>query len=387
MTTEIQRGKELTEYSVFISCPSDCEAYKDVVVHTLGVVSSVLEKLISVRIKPIYYKTDISAGASQSTQEVINPKVLGQYDIYVGLFWTRVGTPTERYASGTVEELYSALEQKKEGRVVEVHLYFSEDFTHADFRRSDAPGLENLREQLRREGVLYKSFKSTLELGREIGLAIRDDVSILTSVTDASEPTHKLSKKPFVDHAESVSTGMAKLTELTSEAAREFERYNVDLRARTASMRRARNIKSELIMRQAVQAIVHRVAFDMNFVSERLEDYFKQAIEVGTSVIVELQLMLSLVPSGAKHFFRSHLEADLTRYRNTLASSLIDTSGLRASVTDLGFLYHEAIEGRKRMTDSLFLVEQFQTEMILGLDRIIMNYGSAEVIISSRKSE
>lgn len=47
-------------------------------------------------------------------QDVVNRQV-GQADIYIGVIWKRLGTPTGRAESGTVEELELALERKRQG--------------------------------------------------------------------------------------------------------------------------------------------------------------------------------------------------------------------------------------------------------------------------------
>ena len=44
-------------------------------------------------------------------QQIINSQVSDEYDIFIGILWTRFGTPTERAGSGTEEEFsWSLLE-------------------------------------------------------------------------------------------------------------------------------------------------------------------------------------------------------------------------------------------------------------------------------------
>ena len=40
-----------------------------------------------------------------SAQTIINKQLLTKCDLLVGVFWTRIGTETEQYLSGTVEEI------------------------------------------------------------------------------------------------------------------------------------------------------------------------------------------------------------------------------------------------------------------------------------------
>lgn len=53
-------------------------------------------------------------------QQIINRQVLTRCDLLVGVFWTRIGTPTEKHLSGTVEEIEKHIASGKPAM-----LYFS----------------------------------------------------------------------------------------------------------------------------------------------------------------------------------------------------------------------------------------------------------------------
>ncbi len=53
-------------------------------------------------------------------QDVLNGQIVDPADVLIGMFWTRIGTPTENAASGTVEEIERLIE-----RGASVFLYFS----------------------------------------------------------------------------------------------------------------------------------------------------------------------------------------------------------------------------------------------------------------------
>ncbi|MEC5424250.1 DUF4062 domain-containing protein [Virgibacillus sp. C22-A2] len=55
-----------------------------------------------------------------SPQEVINHQVVEKCDLLIGAFWTRLGTPTNKYSSGTVEEIEKHIKSEKPAM-----LYFS----------------------------------------------------------------------------------------------------------------------------------------------------------------------------------------------------------------------------------------------------------------------
>jgi len=56
-------------------------------------------------ILPVGWETHSSPELGDRPQAIINKQVLDDCDILIGIFWTRLGTPTDLAASGTVEEI------------------------------------------------------------------------------------------------------------------------------------------------------------------------------------------------------------------------------------------------------------------------------------------
>lgn len=56
-------------------------------------------------------------------QDVVNSQIGEDYDVFIGILWSRFGTPTPKYESGTEEEFYRAYERYKNGDDVELMIY------------------------------------------------------------------------------------------------------------------------------------------------------------------------------------------------------------------------------------------------------------------------
>lgn len=69
---------------------------------------------------PVGWETHSAPDLGGRAQELINDRVLADCDLLVGIFWTRLGTPTGDSASGTVEEIQKHLDAGKPAMV-----YFS----------------------------------------------------------------------------------------------------------------------------------------------------------------------------------------------------------------------------------------------------------------------
>jgi hypothetical protein len=66
------------------------------------------------------WETDVAPEMGDAPQKIIDKRILANADLLVGMFWTRLGTPTASYASGAVEEIEEHLKAGKPAM-----LYFS----------------------------------------------------------------------------------------------------------------------------------------------------------------------------------------------------------------------------------------------------------------------
>ena len=69
---------------------------------------------------PLGWDTDATPEMGDRPQGVLNRQLVEQADVLIGLFWTRLGTPTGEAESGTVEEIEECIKAGKP-----VRLYFS----------------------------------------------------------------------------------------------------------------------------------------------------------------------------------------------------------------------------------------------------------------------
>lgn len=109
-----------TVFNVMIASPGDVASERAIVrdvVYEWNSVHSIARKLA---LLPIGWESHSSPEMGASAQQIINGQVLSKCDLLVGVFWTRIGTPTERHLSGTVEEIETHIAAGKPAM-----LYFS----------------------------------------------------------------------------------------------------------------------------------------------------------------------------------------------------------------------------------------------------------------------
>lgn len=152
-----------TVFKVMIASPSDVAAERGIVRDALSEWNIVHADSKKVVLLPIGWDTHAVPDMGGPPQEIINKQILRDCDLLVGVFWTRIGTPTDIYASGTVEEIE---EHIKAGRPA--MLYFSsapvvpESIDHDQYQR-----LQAFRKSCQVRG-LYDSYSDLVEFRSKV---------------------------------------------------------------------------------------------------------------------------------------------------------------------------------------------------------------------------
>lgn len=142
-------------YNVMIASPGDVASERAIVRDVVYEWNAVHSQARSIVLLPVGWETHSSPEMGDSAQNIINNQVLEKCDLLVGVFWTRIGTPTTDYASGTVEEIEKHMQSGKP-----TMLYFSSQPVAID--TVEAEQLEQLKmfkNSCRNRG-LYESYDS-----------------------------------------------------------------------------------------------------------------------------------------------------------------------------------------------------------------------------------
>ena len=107
-------------FRVFFSAPSDVIAEHEIVEGVLREWNVQHGQALGIRVELVHWRTHAYPATGKRPQSLINKQAFDRSDIVVGVFWTKFGTPTGRFGSGTEEELRRGIAQDKE-----VAVYFS----------------------------------------------------------------------------------------------------------------------------------------------------------------------------------------------------------------------------------------------------------------------
>lgn len=98
---------------ILIASPSDLRDERDRVERMIHRWNALHAAHIGVVLMPVRWDTNASAEMGGSAQDVIHRQIVDVSDILIGMFWTRLGTPTATSVSGTAEELQRFLDAGK----------------------------------------------------------------------------------------------------------------------------------------------------------------------------------------------------------------------------------------------------------------------------------
>lgn len=109
-----------TVFKVMIASPGDVSAERAIVRELLSEWNVVHSDKAKTVLLPIGWETHSVPEMGDRPQSIINKQILKDCDLLVGVFWTRIGTATGQFASGTVEEIEEHIKAGKPAM-----LYFS----------------------------------------------------------------------------------------------------------------------------------------------------------------------------------------------------------------------------------------------------------------------
>jgi len=104
---------QATILNVMIASPSDVAEERQLIRDALYEWNAIHSKQFGAILNPVGWETHVAPEMGGRPQEIINKRILEDSDILLGIFWTRLGTETGEYVSGTVEEISKHIKSQK----------------------------------------------------------------------------------------------------------------------------------------------------------------------------------------------------------------------------------------------------------------------------------
>lgn len=114
-------AQSVTLYNLLISCPGDVKDEVALVESAVDEFNELYADPLGITIKTRHWEKSSYAQSGGKPQVLLNEQFVNKCDAAVAIFWTRFGSPTDEYSSGTEEEIEIMLQSGKQ-----VFMYFSD---------------------------------------------------------------------------------------------------------------------------------------------------------------------------------------------------------------------------------------------------------------------
>jgi hypothetical protein len=177
-------------YEVLIASPGDVRAERQIIVECIEDWNAAHSSSSNVILQPRRWELDAYPELGDRPQEIINKQIVDSSDIVLGVFWHRIGTPTDKAESGTVEEIDHFVAAKRP-----VSLYFSQAPVPMDHDAKQLSSVRDYKTRMRPEGVAF-DFADIHEFRRMVSrhLALKMNALTGTSVTEQAKPKSELAR-------------------------------------------------------------------------------------------------------------------------------------------------------------------------------------------------
>lgn len=204
---------------VMIASPGDVSEERDIirsVIHDWNDVNAAASKVI---LSPVGWKTHSSPELGNRPQELINTRLLKDCDLLIGVFWTRLGTPTGKAQSGTVEEIQEHVAAGKPAMI-----YFSsKPVAPQSIDPQQYSEVQEFKNKLIPLGLVEffdNSQQFREKLSKQLQLCIINNPFLQSAVKESSQAPEITSSGPL-SYQESISLSEEAITLLKAAAAQQ----------------------------------------------------------------------------------------------------------------------------------------------------------------------
>jgi len=152
----------ITNYRLFLASPGDVTNERDTVKRAISKFNERYIKELKSTITLLTWENSTHPAFGNYPQNVINQQI-GEYDIFVGILWSKFGTQTPNYGSGTEEEFNLAYEKfKLNPNIIKIMIYFNQDgIPTNDIDIEQIGKIKTFKHKLAQLGGYYFDFSST----------------------------------------------------------------------------------------------------------------------------------------------------------------------------------------------------------------------------------
>lgn len=155
-------AKSVIRYDLLISCPGDVTDEIALINKAVEDFNSLYSDVLGIVIQTRHWSKDAYPKSGDRPQALLNEQFVKSCDAAVAVFWTRFGTPTDKFGSGTEEEIEIMLEGGKQ-----VFLYFSDKPVAPSQHNPDEYARVKAFQEKHKGDILYGTYASDEEFSKK----------------------------------------------------------------------------------------------------------------------------------------------------------------------------------------------------------------------------
>ncbi|MCR9445963.1 hypothetical protein NB508_09760 [Vibrio alginolyticus] len=359
-----------TIISVFVASPGDVSDERSALESIISELNRTWSRSLNLRLELVKWETDIHPGFGKYPQDVINQQLNDEYDIFIALFWSKVGSPTDVAESGTIEEFERAYQKYKiDPSTLDIMVYFKDQAippSKMDFVQLQK--LQSLKEQMGEKGGLYWTFDSTEDFENLLRghlsriaqswskkLSVKEPPELIDghqTVESLNDDSEDYGLFDYIDIYEDRMADMTSALELMSDAT---NKIGVQFNRRTAEVSRltSANADGSYDQREA-RKIIKLTSDDLTRYSEILNSQVAIATSSRTEAFDALSkgISISIEVSGNEEGL-DELKQNLREMLESAGTAKDGLSGFRESVASLPKLTIQINKAKRNVMASL----------------------------------
>ena len=143
--------KNIIQYDLLISCPGDITSEISIIEDAVSQFNAQFSDALGISIRTKHWRKNSFAQSGGKPQALLNEQFVNDCDAAVAIFWTRFGTPTNEYGSGTEEEVEIMLSSGKQ-----VFMYFSDKpLSPSQMNEESYKKVQAFREKYKDRGIYF----------------------------------------------------------------------------------------------------------------------------------------------------------------------------------------------------------------------------------------
>lgn len=381
--------KDIKQIKIFISCPGDITDELNSIDVIVKEINKTFGEFSNFSIQIVHWDEDTYTDIGKDGQEVINNQI--DYDILIGILWMRLGTPTKRDKSGTVEEINRAISNPKKQQLI----YFK-TATPTSLNSINTSELDDVRlfkKELTNK-LLYKEFESIEKFESLFRLNLSNLIKdkfineqkpinntaeiilskkeakyqqIVSLINEIENPTKKnLSEIDVFDLNENTHECFAKISINLETLTSYINKLTVNLNTGTNEINQINTIKDTRLKLSKSKKVVNRLSEELNEFNDEINSelpHFSHSLEEVGKIISEVLLTMK----SYKDDNYLEIKSSAVDFRNSMEYAMNSTANMLKEIMawpPINLKFNTS----KRNTE--IVLKDFTKEILFGLTLI-----------------